>query len=151
METKIKKLTGKNINKFIELIKVFGEVFEIQNFSIPSRKYLQKLLSKTGFDVFIAEKENKIFGGLTAYTLDQYYSERPLAYIYDLAVKKQFQRQGIGRKLINAAAEYYSSKGYEELFVQADKVDDYAVEFYRKTPIAGADETIQFYYKLKNK
>ena len=151
MEIEIKKLDDSNIGEFVNLIRVFEDVFEMKDFSMPDNKYLQNILKKTDFIVFVAIKENQIIGGLTAYTLEQYYSKKPLAYIYDLAVLTKYQRQGIGKKLIVEIIKYCGEKGYEEVFVQADKVDDYAIEFYRKTQITNEEEVIHFYYTLDRK
>jgi len=148
MELEIKKLDAHNIDEFISLIIVFEDVFEMENFSMPDTKHLLSILQKKDFMVFVAIKENQLVGGLTAYTLDQYYSKKPLAYIYDLAVLTKYQRQGIGQKLIAAINNYCAAQGYEEVFVQADKVDDYAIEFYRKTSITAEEDVIHFYYKL---
>ena len=151
MELEIKKLDNKNIDEFINLIRIFEDVFEMKNFSMPDTKHLLHILQKKDFMVFVAVKENQLIGGLTAYTLDQYYSKKPLAYIYDLAVLTKYQRQGIGKKLIAAINNYCAAQGYEEVFVQADKVDDYAIDFYRKTAITAEEDVIHFYYKLDEK
>jgi aminoglycoside 3-N-acetyltransferase I len=149
METIIKKLNSGDIAKFTELINLFAEVFEMKNFSMPNDKHLLKVLTKPHFMVFVAIRENQVVGGLTAYTLEQYYSDKPLAYLYDLAIRVDFQCQGIGKKLIAALTEYCRLHGYEEVFVQADKVDDYALEFYRSTPITNEEQVVHFYYTLE--
>lgn len=151
MEIEIKKLDEYNIGEFVDLIKVFEDVFGMKEFSIPDNKHLQNTLKKTDFIVFVAIKENQIIGGLTAYTLDQYYSIKPLAYIYDLAVLTKYQRQGIGKMLITGITRYCAEQGYGEVFVQADKVDDYAIEFYRNTPITKEIEVVHFNYMLDRK
>jgi len=87
-------------------------------------------------------------GGLTGYRLDPYYSEKPLAYIYDLAVKKERQRQGIGKKLIEEVTQYFANEGFEEVFVQADKEDDYALDFYRSTVPTEEEDVSHFYYRI---
>jgi aminoglycoside 3-N-acetyltransferase I len=148
MEADIKKLNGQDIKEFTELILLFEEVFEMNNFTMPDDKHLLKVLTNPDFMVFVAIREKQIVGGLTAYTLDQYYSEKPLAYLYDLAVTVNFQRQGIGKKLIAALTEYCRLQGFEEVFVQADKVDEYAIEFYRSTPITNEEQVVHFYYTL---
>ncbi len=148
MELNIRTLEQENIAEFIELIKLFEDVFEMKDFSMPSTQHLQKLLNSDAFIVFVAEHNGKIVGGLTTYLLEQYYSERPLAYIFDLAVDTMLQRQGIGKKLIKATNEYYKDRGFEEVFVQADKVDDYAIDFYRKTSPSEEEDVSHFYYQL---
>lgn len=148
MTPEIKKLKGNDINLFVELIRLFEDVFEMKPFSLPSKDYLQDLLLKPDFFVFVALADNKVVGGLTVYTLHQYYTTRPLAYIYDLAIARQSQRQGISKKLIVAANHYCKEKGYEEVFVQADKVDDYALDFYRSTTPTAEEQTVHYFYKL---
>ncbi|MEN7547561.1 GNAT family N-acetyltransferase [Rapidithrix thailandica] len=147
----IEKLDGHELDKFEALIKVFEEVFEMQNFSIPSRKHLQGVLEKDGFMVFVARWKGNVIGGLTAYKMDQYYSEKPLAYIFDLAVLRSFQRQGLGKQLIQAITEYCQENGFEEAYVQADKVDDHALDFYRSTPITTEEQVVHFSYTMENK
>ncbi|WP_040911012.1 GNAT family N-acetyltransferase [Leptospira broomii] len=141
------KLTYQDIDKFIELIRVFEIVFEMKNFKLPTKNYLQDLLKNESFFVFVALFEEKVVGGLTTYTLNQYYSQLPLVYIYDLAVLTEFQRQGIGKLLIAKTTEYCKEIGIEEVFVQADLEDDYAIDFYRSTG-ATAENVIHFYYPL---
>lgn len=99
-EVQVKRLEVGNLKEFVDLIKLFEEVFEMKNFSIPDEMYLREFLNRTDCDVFVAFKNKTVVGGLTAYFLEQYYSKKPIAYIYDLAVVTNLQRQGIGKKLI---------------------------------------------------
>lgn len=147
MDITIKKLGKHDIDKFKELIRLFEDVFEMENFSLPAEYHLQNLLEKDSFFVFVALVKNQVVGGLTSYTLQQYYSESPLVYIYDLAVKAELQRQGIGSKLISAITKYCREAGVEEVFVQADEADGYALDFYRSTG-ATAEQVVHFYYPL---
>ena len=148
MEVIIRKLDKKDLTELIELIKLFEVVFEMKDFSMPDTKHLQRLLHRDDFVVFVAKKDGKIVGGLTTYVLEQYYSEKPLAYIFDLAVDNALQRQGIGKKLIAATNKFYRERGFEEVFVQADKVDQYAIDFYRKTRPSREEDVSHFYYTL---
>jgi hypothetical protein len=72
MSVQIRRLDKKNLDKFLSLIQVFEEVFEMKGFKMPCEKYLQALLAKEDFFVFVALLEEKVVGGLTAYTLQQY-------------------------------------------------------------------------------
>ncbi|EQA35951.1 FR47-like protein [Leptospira inadai serovar Lyme str. 10] len=146
-EIKIQKLSYQDIDKFIDLIRVFETVFEMKNFKLPDETYLRHLLKNEAFFVFVALFEEKVVGGLTTYTLHQYYSRLPLVYIYDLAVLTEFQRQGIGKSLIAKTTEYCKEIGMEEVFVQADLADTHAIDFYRSTG-ATAENVIHFYYPL---
>ncbi|WP_080780696.1 GNAT family N-acetyltransferase [Chryseobacterium phocaeense] len=148
MNLELKILQPENIREFKDLIAVFEDVFEMKDFSCPSQVHLQKLLGQETFYVIIAKSNDQIIGGLTAYVLDQYYSEKPLAYIYDLAVLTNHQRKGIGRKLIRFTNQFFNEKGFEEVFVQADEIDDYAIDFYRQTNPTEEENVRHFYYKL---
>jgi aminoglycoside 3-N-acetyltransferase I len=132
---------------FIQLIRVFEDVFEMENFKLPDSNHLKKLLQDEDFIVVAALSDHVVVGGLTAYTLHQYYSVKPLVYIYDLAVKTEYQRQGIGKQLINHLNNWCKNKGVEEVFVQADLVDDHAIDFYRSTG-ARSEDVVHFYYPL---
>lgn len=148
LDIAVRKLASHEVDKFIELIRLFEIVFEMEKFSIPSTDHLERLLAKESFGVFVAEHGGTIVGGLTTYVLEQYYSEKPLAYIYDLAIAVDFQRKGIGQQLIAEGLQYYKQEGFEEVFVQADKVDTYALDFYRKTKPTEEEDVSHFYYLL---
>ena len=143
------EVLGKNdLAAMQELIAVFENVFEMENFKRPEDSHLQALLGKETFYAITARIDNKLIGGLTVYVLDQYYSTKPLAYIYDLAVLSAYQRKGIGKKLIAFTRNYFTQKGFAEVFVQADKVDAYALDFYRATHPTNEEEVVHFYYTL---
>ncbi|GAB5408531.1 MAG: hypothetical protein BalsKO_08960 [Balneolaceae bacterium] len=145
---RIRKLQEDDLDLFVELIKLFERVFGMDNFSIPSEKYLQSLLQNNGFDVFIAYKNNMVVGGLTTYILPQYYSKKPIAYIYDLAVDNDYQRQGIGMKLMEEVKKIYLVKGFEDVFVQAEMIDKHAIEFYRANNPSEEEQVTYFSYSL---
>lgn len=147
MDIKVKKLKSDDADLFISLIQVFERVFEMKDFKMPRTAHLKKLLGNEDFFVFVAVLDEKVIGGLTTYTLHQYYSESPLVYIYDLAVLQQYQRKGIGKKLIAAITEYCKTIGIEEVFVQADELDEYALDFYHSTGARG-EKVVHFYYPL---
>ena len=120
----------------------------MKSFKLPPERHLKSLLRKPGFMAFVAKSGAKVIGGLTAYVLYQYYAEKPLAYIYDLAVKTNLQRQGIGQQLISAINDHCRKQGFEEVFVQADRIDQHAVDFYRKTHPTEEEDVLHFYYSL---
>jgi aminoglycoside 3-N-acetyltransferase I len=143
----IQKLGSYQIDEFIKLIDVFEEVFEMQHFEAPGIKHLEELLQKDDFYVFVAVSEGTIVGGLTAYSLTQYYSEAPLVYVYDVAVSEKYQRKGVGKKLMRGINDYCKEMGVEEVFVQAEDADEHALDFYRSTGAQSLKVT-HFYYPL---
>jgi aminoglycoside 3-N-acetyltransferase I len=147
MNIEIRKLGGSDINLFQDLLRVLEDVFEMKDFVMPPKIYLQQLLEKNDFGVFVALSGGMVTGGLTTYTFHQYYTTAPLVYIYDMAVSREFHRKGIGTKLIAGLKDYCRSHGVEEVFVQVDKDDAHALEFYRSTG-GVAQEVVHFDYRL---
>ncbi len=150
MDITIEKLNPSDINKFTDLIRVFEDVFEMKNFKMPGEIYLQQLLQKEDFFVFVALLNNKVVGGLTSYIMHQYYSASPWVYIFDLAVKRELQYHGIGKMLIAGNNRYSKSIGAEEVMVQAEEADDHAIKFYHSTG-ATSEKVIHFEYQLNDK
>ena len=122
----------------------------MQNFTIPNRNHLQKLLDKPDFTAFVALLENKVIRGLTAYILTSYFVESADVYILDLAIKTEFQRKGSGKKLMETTIEHCKKQNMHVMFVQADEIDKHAVDFYHS--LGGISEkAINFDYPLTNK
>ncbi len=142
------KLGDKDSDRFIKVIRIFEQVFDMENLVLPGTVHLRDLLKSDYFFVFAAMSGDKVIGGLTGYILEQYYSVKPLAYIFDLAVDAEYRRQGVGGKLMAEVRQYFTKKGFEEVFVQADMIDDDAVNFYRSTGPTNEEDVIHFYYTL---
>lgn len=129
---KISRIQANDIGQFIELIDLLNEVFE-ESSKVASEKQLKKLLQKPEFHAISVIKEDKIIGGLTAYELERYYTDKSELYIYDIAVKTEFHNQGIGKKLIHYVKDYSAKNGIEGIFVEAHSEDEQAVKFYEST------------------
>lgn len=151
MNLEIKKLSPQELDSFVELISIFEEVFEMENFSLPDKAHLQDVLNNPQLMVFVAKSGSQVIAGLTVHILKGYYSAKPSAYIYDLGVLPAYQRKGIGKKLIATLQEYCRQNGFEDMFVQAETGDKEAVNFYRTTPISDEMPALQFSYSLENR
>lgn len=147
-ETQILRLQQNDLERFVDLIKLFDKVFDMESFSWPQESHLRELLNKDDFEVWVALKSNTVVGGLTTYLFKQYYSEKPIAYIYDLAVAEDHRRKGIGKNLIETVKKCYAMSGFEDIFVQAETVDKNALEFYRSTNPSREEKMIYFSYSL---
>jgi ribosomal protein S18 acetylase RimI-like enzyme len=143
-----KKLESGDLDRLSELIKLYEEVFEMEDFTLPAAQYLQSLLERETVIFYVAMIDNNVVGGLTAHVLPSTYFPSSEVYIYDLAVETEFQRKGIGRQLINSLKEYCASLGLKEVFVQADLEDRHAIDFYRATG-GIAESVVHFSYELK--
>ncbi len=147
MSEEIRKLTGNDLQALAGLLRVYEVAFEMPNFVLPSADYLKYLLGNDYIIFFCAFHEKEVVGGLTAYILPSAYNPATEVYIYDLAVTPSFQRRGVGRRLLEALKEYCRAKGYREIYVQADRGDQHALDFYRAT--GGAPQSVvHFVYPL---
>jgi aminoglycoside 3-N-acetyltransferase I len=146
MDVEIKILSTQDLKDFTELIEVFASVFEMDNFKKPDDRHLHSLLSKPDFFALVAKYQDKVIGGLTVYILHHYYSTKPIAYIYDLGVLADYQRRGIGKKLITYLTNYCKENGFEDAYVAAESDDTQAVNFYRTTPFGSELQATHFTY-----
>ena len=117
-------LTGK-------LIAMFNEVFEEKKTASVKKTYLNTLLDNPTFIALVALDGIKVIGGLTAYELPMLAKAKPEIFIYDVAIKSEYQRKGIGRKLIAALLALAKEKGANEVFVAAHTEDTHALKFYK--------------------
>lgn len=131
MEPSIRLLDRTDLVAYTQLIRLFEAVFEWEDFELPDTAHLQRTLDAGQWMVWVAERDGEIVGGLTAIRLDLYSDPRPSAYLYDFAVATDWQRQGIGRRLMTALLDHCRAQGYALAFVQADVEDTHALEFYQ--------------------
>lgn len=148
MNYQVEILQPESVNCFTELIKIFHTVFEMKNCDAPSENYLKKLLQKDDFFVLVAKSDDKVVGGLTVYVLNGYYTTKPTAYIYDVAIDTGHQRKGVGRQLLSALLKYCKDRGYECAYVEAESTDLDALAFYRSTSADNEMVAVHFTYCL---
>jgi aminoglycoside 3-N-acetyltransferase I len=146
MELEIKILKASDLDAFNQLLDVFDIVFEYEASPRPDGAYLEQLLEKDSFIAIVAVSGQQVIGGMTAYVLDQYHSSLPVLYVHDLAVMHAYQRKGVGRQLMEFVVRYARGNGFQQMFIQAELEDDYAVDFYRKTKPTGELMAVHFYY-----
>lgn len=126
-----------------DLTFLFHEVFETETPPTASLSYLSKLLFSELLVVYNVYYDNELVGGLTAYVLHKYRDEEKELFIYDIAVKQQYQRLGLGMKLLRALQNYAKRNGFSEIFVAADVEDQHALDFYRAAG-GKASEVVHF-------
>lgn len=143
----IKKLKSGCLTEFKSLIDIFRVVFENDE-PAASDELLEKLLSNPNFFVFVVLLNNEVVGGLTIYVLHRYFGTKPIAYIYDVGVSPEFQRQGLGKALIAEVCNFCKKNGFEDAYVEAESDDIDAVSFYRKTKFSSEMNAIHFTYDL---
>jgi len=105
--------------------------------------YLDRLLAREDFWALAAFAGDELAGGLTAHTLPMTRSETAEIFIFDIAVREDHQRRGVGRRLVTLLRQEAARAGIETLFVAADNEDEHALDFYRA--LGGAASPVTFF------
>ena len=82
--------------------------------------------------LLLAVEEGCVLGSLNGYSLRQPESSRPQFLLYELDVRKEHRRRGIGLALVNAFTDEARAAGAFEVWVVSNESTDAAVELYRK-------------------
>lgn len=141
----IKQLVSADLALMHRLLDVFGEAFDERDTygnHRPDDAYMGKLLSDSTFIALAALQDAQVIGGLAAYELKKFEQPRSEIYIYDLAVAETHRRQGIATALIKELQNIARERGAWVVFVQADYVDEPAVNLYTKLGIR--EEVLHF-------
>jgi aminoglycoside 3-N-acetyltransferase I len=132
----VKRLHPSDLDLMRQLLAVYAEAFDDPATylnSPPSNEYLGRLLGKPDFITVVAlDDGSKVAGGLSAYVLEKFESERSEIYIYDLAVLPQHRRRGVATALIGELVIVGREVGAYVLYVQADLVDGPAIALYSR-------------------
>jgi aminoglycoside 3-N-acetyltransferase I len=105
-------------------------------------RYVQTLLESRQFWAVVAIDGADIVGGMTAHALPMTRDQSTELFIYDLAVRGDRQRRGIGRALVSELCALAAAVGIKVSFVAADDEDGHALEFYRALGGDGAPVTM---------
>ena len=111
---------------FALMAQVFGEDPE------DLRKgYVEELLSDGRFWAIAALAGEELVGGITAHALPLTCKVSLALFVYDIAVRTDQQRRGVGRALMDRLRMEAASEGIQEIFVLANNEDTHALDFYR--------------------
>lgn len=106
--------------------------------------YLDRLLSREDFWAIAAyTDEDDLIGGITAHTLSMTRAQASEVFIYDIAVRRDHQRKGVGRLLVTTLRREAASIGIQDVFVPADDDDVHALDFYRA--LGGVASPVTFF------
>jgi aminoglycoside 3-N-acetyltransferase I len=123
---------------FATMAEVFGQGCESL-----SEAYLNRLLAREDFWAIAACVDDLIVGGLTAHTLPMTSSSSAEIFVYDIAVRSDYQRQGVGRRLLADLRTRAAASGISVVFVSVDNADTEALDFYRA--LGGAASPVTLY------
>jgi aminoglycoside 3-N-acetyltransferase I len=132
-EIRTKRLTSNDREQARALFRLMAAVFS-EECGLLSDEYLDRLLRRTEFwaiAAFSGDNGQDIVGGITAHTLPMTKAESSEIFIYDVAVRSDHRRKGVGRRLVKSLSEQASEFGIHVMFVSADNDDIHALDFYR--------------------
>lgn len=141
VELRTKRLNAGDRELSRRLFAMMAEVFETPAAAL-SDAYLDTLLARPEFWAMAALSGDDVVGGVTAHALPMTRAETSELFIYDVAVRADYQRRGVGRQLLTKLREAASAAGIAEAFVPADDEDTHALDFYRALGGAAAPVTI---------
>jgi aminoglycoside 3-N-acetyltransferase I len=124
------------------LLSTMAEVFEEEHEELRD-EHVAQLLANDQMWLLAATSGEEIVGGLTAHALPMTRSESREIFIYDIAVRGDHQRRGVGRLLMSHLVSLARDAGVHDLFVAADDEDAHAFEFYRA--LGGAPSSVTFF------
>lgn len=124
-----------------DLFPLMAAVFEEEAGPL-SPGYIDDLLRRDGFWAMAAFVDDDLVGGLTAHSLPLTRIEALEIFIFDIAVRPNAQRKGVGRRLLETLRAEARQAGIEVVFVPADDEDTHALDFYRALGGEAAPVTI---------
>lgn len=142
LEIRTRRLTSGDVDRARQLFFLMADVFEETREHL-SDDYLERLLTRQAFWALAAFAGDEIVGGVTAHTLPMTRTESSGIFVYDIAVRKDRQRRGIGRLLLTGLCEAAAAMGIDEVFVPADNDDKHALDFYRA--LGGSAASVTFF------
>ena len=129
----IKKLFPADLDQARQLLEEWYRDDGIINPRLPSDVYLQKLMSRESFHVYVALEGEQVIGGLSAYELDMFDEEVTEMFIFEIGVNKHHRKRGVARMLIEALEATCREKGIKVAFVATFMDNEAARQLYTST------------------
>ncbi len=129
-DARIRRLTADDLATARAAFALLVEVFD-EGAGPLGDDYLVQILSLGSFWALTASVDDEVVGAITAHTLPMTRSPSSELFIYDLAVRPDHQRRGIGRRLVLDLCAAAARAGIATVFVPADDEDAHALAFYR--------------------
>jgi ribosomal protein S18 acetylase RimI-like enzyme len=139
---KIRELSFLDLFKVKQLARVYFDAFGSPTYSISKTRILYYLVNRKNHFFMIAEKEKEIVGVAYAHT----YDTSDLVYLDFIAVKKGYQRRGLGsvllKELLNKAIGAKKRRVY--FIIRSD--NEAGIHFYEKHGFV--KKTVYYGYEL---
>lgn len=135
----ILKLTTDHLTLFQDFVSWNAEADVLP----PPQTELNAWLVNPNHHVWLALDQETIVGGLTAYTLPCYQQSGQELFIYEVGVDDGYQRQGIGKALVNACIAYAKAASYLSVYVATEPGNLRARKLYAAA--GGTEEVVSWW------
>ena len=105
--------------------------------------YVDALLARADFWALAAVEDDEPLGGITAHVLPMTRSPSRELFVYDVAVREDRQRRGVGRTLLVELCAQAAQQGIGNVFVAVADEDVHAMDFYRA--VGGAESPVTMF------
>jgi aminoglycoside 3-N-acetyltransferase I len=105
--------------------------------------YLDALLAREDFWAVAAIEDDEPVGGVTGHVLPMTRSPSRELFVYDVAVREDRQRRGIGRTMLVELCAQAARAGIDSVFVAVADEDVHAMDFYRA--VGGAESPVTMF------
>lgn len=126
----IERLGIDDVQRALAAFEMMHDVFD-EDPGVLSDGYVAGLLADGSFWAIVAFEAGEAIGCITGHELGMTRHERTELFVYDLAVRVDRQRRGIGRRLVDALVSGAADRGIDVVFVAAADDDTHARAFYR--------------------
>ena len=128
----IELIKPEEIDKFIELRQIFVREYDA-NAAVLDEQQSKQLSDNRNFIAVGATVGFELVGGLAAHIVTNYYKGGNDLFIYDIAIKPEHQKKGIGNELIKFTKQFCIDHNIKEMYVAVDENDENGLAYYRKT------------------
>lgn len=138
-QVKIRNYTDTDYTDIVEILKeadLFDAVWD-------SQANLNSITKSNPHSILVAVEQDKVIGNIIIVTYG-----KKVSYLFRLAVKKEYRRQGIGSALIKKAEEIIKQNGTGEAGLYVDSGNFDLQEYYRKRDFNISPKT--YYYMWKD-
>lgn len=135
---KIRNYYNNDYTEIVSILKdsdLFDDVWD-------SEDNLNSIISKNSKSILVAEEKGKIIGNILIIRYG-----KGVSYLFRLAVKKEFRKQGVASALIKKAEEVIKQGGATEVGLYVDSGNINLQEFYKKRDFKISPKT--YYYMWK--
>jgi ribosomal protein S18 acetylase RimI-like enzyme len=114
----------------------------------PSQATIVNFLNNSQNILLLAEVGDVAVGQVIGYILDRWEQNEPMLFLYSIDVEETYQRQKIGKALIEAIRKLGQEQGCSESFVLTNESNPAAMKLYQSTggKRSSPDDVVMFEY-----